>query len=306
MSSLQDLRGVVVFVPTPFTSTDTVDADALSRQVDRVSGSDHVAALVVAGGVGEYHSLSVDEHVDVVEVAVHAAGGRKPVIVGTASDTGRSVTVARAVARTGAAGMMVNPLAFVASTREQLIRHYGLVAEAGGCEIIAFGTTETRLSVEDIEALIDAVPAVTVYKDETGDVAEFQHIVRRLGDRLLPMNGMAEPMAAVYAAAGALATASGVANAVAPASAALWEASVAGDHDRVSRLSQAFFPLLELRSRVPGHTTAVLKALINASHDSGFSVEVRPPLRALDPNERQELVAALRSIQDLGEMSAEG
>jgi len=300
VESLRELRGVVVFMPTPFTSDDDVDLEAVTRQVSRLRRSSDVAAVVVAGGVGEYHALSVDEHVELVEVAVQASGGTLPVIAGTASDTKRSITVARAAARTGAAGLMMNPLAFVASSQEQLIRHFGSVAEASGRELIAFGTPETRLSARDLEGLVTAVPALSVYKDETGDLREFLRIVRSLGDRLLYMNGMAEPMAAVYPAAGALATASGLANALAPATASLWRAAVEGDRDRVAALSDLFQPLLELRSRVPGHTTAVLKALINVSHDADFRLDVRLPLRPLDAAELAELRSALEAFREQG------
>lgn len=296
MKSLRELRGVVVFVPTPFTSDDAVDLEAFTRQILRLSESPDVAAIVVAGGVGEYYALAIEEHVELVEAAVEAAGGQVPVVVGTASDSKRSVTLARAAARVDAAGLLINPLAFVASSREQLIRHFGLVAEAGGRELIAFGTAETRLSVQDLQGLVTAVPAVTVYKDETGNLSEFLRMVHFFGDSLLFMNGMAEPMAAVYAAAGALTMSSGVANALAPASASLWQAALEGDRDRIARLSAAFDPILDLRSRIPGHITAVLKALIHSSHDAGFSLDVRPPLRPLDMTERSELEAALQAF----------
>jgi 5-dehydro-4-deoxyglucarate dehydratase len=300
VESLRELRGVVVFMPTPFTSNDDVDVEAVARQVSRLSRSSDVAAVVVAGGVGEYHALSIDEHVELIEVAVHASAGTLPVIAGTASDTKRSIIVARAVARSGAAGLLMNPLAFVASSMEQLIRHFGAVAEASGRELIAFGTPSTRLSAGDLAGLVTAVPAVSVYKDETGDIGEFLRIVRAIGDRLLYMNGMAEPMAAVYPAAGALVTASGLANALAPATASLWRAAVEGDHDRVAALSDLFHPLLELRSRIPGHTTAVLKALINASHDADFRLDVRSPLRPLDDEEQAELRRALDAFREQG------
>src|SRR5207253_7563737 len=78
-SELKDkLRGVMAFVPTPFTSDDRLDGDGLARQVDfLVRSGAHV--VVVCGGVGEFYSLEPGEYRDCMRIAVDAAAGRVPV-----------------------------------------------------------------------------------------------------------------------------------------------------------------------------------------------------------------------------------
>ena len=296
------LRGVLAFVPTPFAADGTVDRKHLVRQITRLADDGSVSAVVVAGGVGEYYALDIDDYRDLIEAALEAAAGL-PVIVGTASSTRASTAVAAAARDLGAAGLMVNPLAFVASTPEQLLRHYGAVFEASGLGMIAFSTSAQRLDLHTLHHLCEAVPGVVAFKDEVGDLGAFLSVRRELGSRLMLVNGMAEPLARVYAAAGADAMTSGIANALPRLVVALWSAATSGDRRRVEEIETALTPLLELRSRVPGHQTAVLKAAIADAVDPDFPVEVRLPLRPLRSDERTELTAALdvaRREQDRG------
>ena len=62
-----------------------------------------------------------------------------------------------------------------------------------------------------VERLAD-IPSVIAYKDELGDVRAFAEIVDSVGERLVYVNGRAEPVSAYYAAAGATVVASAIGN----------------------------------------------------------------------------------------------
>src|SRR5919206_1975692 len=94
------LRGVVAFPVTPFAADLSVDHAQLQDLIAWMSGYPF-AAIVAAGGAGEFFALSGDELDDVVRATVEAAAGAVPVIgtVGISAAEG-----ARAARRAAAAG----------------------------------------------------------------------------------------------------------------------------------------------------------------------------------------------------------
>src|SRR5260370_37810698 len=75
------LRGVLGFPVTPFRKDLSIDLDALEENVDHMT-SHLFCALVAAAGSGEMYSLSPEEIVEGVRVAVKTARGRMPVVAG--------------------------------------------------------------------------------------------------------------------------------------------------------------------------------------------------------------------------------
>ena len=281
-------QGVLAFLPTPFTSDGEVDAGAAERQVDFLAASG-VASVVVSGGVGEFYSLSPAEHRTLVRTAVSAAGGRASVIAGIGHSTAIAVQLARQAAAGGAAGLMVNPQYYVRPELRGVVEHYRAIGTAAALPLIVFSTEGAVYGPDELEALAE-VPEVAALKDEHGDVELFAECRARLGDRYTWINGMAEPLAMQYAAAGAEAMTSGLVNLDPALSLGIWDAACAGDHARYDTLMARAEPVLALRRKRPGYHTTVLKegmALLGRA-----TPRVRLPLMPLFEDER----GALRSM----------
>ncbi len=286
------LSGLMAFLPTPFTDDDQLDTAAVERQVEfLVQGG--VDSVVVAGGVGEFYALTSDEHRELVVTAVGAASGRLPVIAGVGHSTTMAAELAGRAARSGASALMVNPLYFVRPELRGLIEHYRALGAAADLGLIVFSTRGARYGPNELEALAQ-VPQVAAVKDEVGDLDAFTRCRERLGNRYTWINGMAEPMAMEYAAAGAQAMTSGLANLDPLLSSEIWAAALAGDQARYDELMRRAEPILSLRRSRPGlHTTVLKEGTAWLGRTTPF---VRLPLVPLDESDRLALVDMMSGL----------
>jgi len=78
-------EGVITALVTPF-RRDLLDEDALRRLVDEQIAAG-VDGLVPVGTTGESPTLTMQEHIHVIEVVIEAAAKRVPVIAGTGSNS---------------------------------------------------------------------------------------------------------------------------------------------------------------------------------------------------------------------------
>lgn len=286
---LRNLHGILAFLPTPFTADGALDAVAVEHQVDYLAASG-VGAVVVSGGVGEFYSLDAVEHRELVAGAVSAAGDRVPIVAGVGHSSAIAAELGRRSAAEGAAALMVNPLYFVRPELRGVVEHYRQIGAAAELPLIVFSTEGAVYGPDELEALAE-VPEVSAYKDEVGDLALFSRCRAQLGDRYTWINGMAEPLAMQYAAAGATAITSGLVNLDAALTTEIWAAACAGDQDRYDVLMVRAEPLLALRRKRPGYHTTVLKegmALLGRT-----TGHVRLPLMPLLDDERAALQAML-------------
>src|SRR5690554_2173606 len=115
--------GAMTALVTPFRDG-RVDETRFRHQVDyQIQGG--IDAIVPVGTTGESPTLSMDEHVRVIELAVKYSDGRVPVIGGTgANSTAEAVELHAEAKKVGcAAGLSVNPY-YNKPTQEGLYRHF--------------------------------------------------------------------------------------------------------------------------------------------------------------------------------------
>ena len=293
-TALKDrLRGVIAFVPTPFTADDRPDLDGLARQVDALSrGGAHV--VVVCGGVGEFFSLDLDEYRECIRAGVEAADRRVPVLAGIGHSTRIACGLAEHAARVGADGLMINPPYFVEPPEDGVHRHYAEVARASGLGMMVF-STRGSVHTPAMVARLAEIDEVVALKDEYGDLKLFLETKERLGERLAWVNGMAETLAAPYFAAGAGAFTSGIVNFAPAFTRAVWEAGSAGDwHALEETVATKIRPLARMREKRKGYPIAVVKEAMNLLGLPGGAV--RPPLTPVAPEDREDLRRLLRRL----------
>src|SRR5215472_1980754 len=123
---------------TPFLSDGSLDERALhgliQRQID--AGIDF---LVPCGTTGESPTLTHEEHLRVVEIAVKLAGGRIPVLAGAGGyNTTQVIALARELAEIGADGILSVTPYYNKPTQEGLYQHFRALAEAVPLPIILY------------------------------------------------------------------------------------------------------------------------------------------------------------------------
>ena len=121
--------GVITAIVTPF-RRGAIDEDALRNLVeDQIANG--VDGLVPAGTTGESPTLTIEEHIRVIEIVIQAAQKRVPVIAGTGSNsTAEAVRLTRGAEEVGADGALLISPYYNKPTQEGIYQHYAAVAAA--------------------------------------------------------------------------------------------------------------------------------------------------------------------------------
>ena len=164
----QGLRGVYNIVITPFSTDGTIDVGSLRRLVEATIARG-VNGLTVLGVAGEAHKLNAVERQTVVSVAMEAAAGRLPVLVGASGDTvERTVAAATAAREIGAAGLMVAPNRSIA-VGEPMRDFYLRISEAAEIPIVLQDYpdfTGVQMSPAEMAEMLEKVPGISTIKLE--------------------------------------------------------------------------------------------------------------------------------------------
>lgn len=295
------LRGVIVTPAVPMHQDGRIDADAirrLSRFLVQHGIRDGTGAIVAASSTGEFMSLSEREFDEVIAATVEGADGQVPVLAGTNHmSTAGAVDRSRRAQAHGAVGVLVGPPFYWRPSREEVLAHFASIAEAIDVGILIYNNhfaTQHDLDVDLLEALA-RLPGVVGMKESTWAIRKLEQVVRALGDRIAVLNGPGEwhePAARLCGAPGFVSPLASVAPEV---SLRLDTLMRANDFPGAAALARHFRPLLEFASRAGGGGyIGVLKAAMTLRGIPGGSP--RPPLRALNERERQELQVLIETL----------
>lgn len=188
----ETLHGFLPAVVTPFTAVGEIMEDAFREVVDRQIRIG-ASGICVAGDNGESWTLDVTERARLTRLAVDAAAGRVPVIMGaSAPGSAQTIKYAQAAKDAGAAGVLVMPQPYVLkASRAELTRRFAALAAAVDIPIVAYNSPRRsgiELTVDDIGALLDTAPIVGI-KELHRDFFHHTHLLHRYGERMAVMTG---------------------------------------------------------------------------------------------------------------------
>ena len=166
------LTGSIVALVTPMDETGEIDFIALKELVEFHIKS-KTAAIVAMGTTGESATVSVDDHVKVVERIISFAAGRIPVIAGNgANSTSEAIALSKLFTNSGiVAGLNVTPY-YNKPTQEGLYQHFKAIAESSELPQILYnvpGRTAVDLLPETV-ARLAKIPNIIGIKEATGDL----------------------------------------------------------------------------------------------------------------------------------------
>ena len=185
-------RGAYTALITPLRH-DRLDEPALVRLVEQQLSAG-IDGLVPCGTTGEASTLSMSEHLRVVELTVQTAAGRVPVLAGAAAnDTRKAVELARACKQLGVAGTLQVTPWYTKPTQDGLVAHFSAIAEASELPVVVYnvpGRTGVDLLPETVATLARHKHIVGI-KEATGDMVRASRIRELLGpdDRFTLLSG---------------------------------------------------------------------------------------------------------------------
>jgi 4-hydroxy-tetrahydrodipicolinate synthase len=170
----------------------SIDKEAFEAHVERQIDAG-VNGLIPCGTTGETPTLLASEMRDLIAIAARSAGGRVPVIAGTANnDTWDTIELCKGAVSAGADALMIVMPYYTKPSQEGLLRHIQLISQAVDVPIMLYnipGRSSVMLSVETTMRMLDSCANVVAVKDATGGLNYCQELIARAGDRVAVMSG---------------------------------------------------------------------------------------------------------------------
>lgn len=174
------IQGSIVAIVTPMHADGSLDMPGLRNLIDWhiAEGTD---GIVIVGTTGESPTVSVEEHCELIKVAVEHTAGRIPVIAGTGGNsTAEAIELTRYAKDVGAdASLQVVPY-YNRPTQEGMYQHFRKIAESVDLPVILYnvpGRTVADMSNDTIVRLAQ-VPGIIGVKDATGNLARGTDLLR--------------------------------------------------------------------------------------------------------------------------------
>lgn len=273
--------GSICALATPFDQHGAVDKAAFERLLERQLAHG-TQGLVVAGSTGEAHMLEQTELAELVRLAVSAADGKVPVLVGTGTaGTGKTIEATRRAAELGAdAALVVTPY-YVRPTQDGMRRHFLEVAERGGMPIVLYNVP-SRTACDLLPATVATLrdhPQIVGIKEAVGDAGRNAGLAALVGPEFGWLSGD-DRSSGNAMLAGACGTISVVANLVPGLFRRFCDLARGGDGDEVRRISGEFGPLLDALDCAP-NPVPIKAALARLELCTAV---VRPPLYPMEPD----------------------
>lgn len=241
-------HGSIPALITPFRNG-MVDERAFQALVERqIAEGSH--GLVPCGTTGESATLTMEEHVRVVELCVEAAGGRVPVIAGAGSNsTAHAIELAKRCKAARADALLVVAPYYNKPSQDGLVAHFGAINDAVELPMFVYnvpGRTVVDISVETIGRLSKLSNVVGI-KDASADLSRVTRHRALAGEKFIQLSGE-DPSAIGFNAEGGVGCISVSANVAPKLCAQMQDATLQGAFeaaraidDKLAALHKAMF-----------------------------------------------------------------
>ncbi len=288
------LTGTITALVTPF-SRGNVDVKGLSKLVKSQIRAG-VTGLVPVGTTGESPTLSHEEHLEVVQTVISAAGGKVPVIAGTGSNSTREAEALTARAHeAGADAMLVVAPYYNKPSQRGLLNHFSRVAESTDRPIVLYsipGRCGIEIGVDTVASLRAKYPHVCYIKEAGGTVDRVDQLKTALGDDIVVLSGD-DSLTLPFMSVGAEGVISVASNFVPRDVAKMVRAAANNNYTQARKLHRRLFPLFKALFVEP-NPVPVKWAMHQAEMIS--SPDVRAPLCSLSAAGKRAVKAALATL----------
>ena len=294
---LQTLPRCLTALSTPFQNDEISEeafVDLIVWQIQQ--GSE---GLVVGGATGEAATLSDEEHLRLIRLAVETADGRLPIVAATGTNcTRHSVALTQAAEAAGASAALIVTPYYNKPSQDGLYRHYREIARSVGLPIIVENdpsSTCVDIRAETL-ALLAEIPNVVGISDATGafSITSVNSLSTPPGFMLFSGD---DATCNLFRMAGGQGCVSIVANVVPGLWANMQRACNAQDWNHAASTQIRLLPLLRALRLEPN--PAPVKYALSVLHPN-FSSSVRLPLVPVSHQTRHAIVSALTELKLIG------
>jgi 4-hydroxy-tetrahydrodipicolinate synthase len=285
--------GTYTALVTPFRDN-LVDEAAFTRLLEEQIEAG-VDGVVPVGTTGESATLTMEEHLRVIELAVAVVNHRVKVIAGTGSNnTAEAIYLTEQGKKLGADGFLIVTPYYNKPSQAGLFAHYSALAEAAWLPIIAYsvpGRTGMEIGVDTMAALALKHPNIVAIKEAGGSIERFSQLRQALPPTVAILSGddsMTLPALAV-GATGVISVASNLIPKQVGDMVRAFRAGRAGEAEQIHRKLYPLFRDLFIEANPVPVKTAMAR-------QGWMTEEVRLPLVPLQPQNRGRLEVVLEQF----------
>lgn len=177
---MNGLVGSIVALVTPMQEDGSVDYAALRKLIDW-----HIAegtsCVCVVGTTGESPTVDVEEHCEVIRVAVEHAAGRVPIMAGTgANSTAEAINLSRFAKKVGADCTLSVVPYYNKPSQEGIYQHYKAIAEAVDLPMMLYNVPGRTVADMQPETTLRCagLPGVFGVKEASGNIERAAQLIK--------------------------------------------------------------------------------------------------------------------------------
>ena len=287
------LQGSIVALVTPMHADGSVDYPSLRKLIDW-----HIAegtnCIGVVGTTGESPTVNVEEHCEIIRVAVEQAQGRVPVMAGCgANSTHEAIELAKYAKKVGAESQLQVVPYYNKPTQEGQYQHFKAIAEAVGDLPMMLYNVPGRSGADmlhDTVLRLAQIDSIFGIKEATGNIERAQWLIRDVPQGFGVYSGD-DPTAVALMLCGGHGNVSVTANVAPRLMSALCAAALAGN---IQRAMEIQFQLMPLHKHlfVEANPIPVKWAVARMGHCGGT---LRLPMTELSAANQPVVETALRN-----------
>jgi 4-hydroxy-tetrahydrodipicolinate synthase len=286
--------GTYTALITPFRDG-AIDVPAFTALIERqIAGG--VDGIVPVGTTGESPTLDMDEHIEVIRLAVETTAGRCQVIAGTgANATAEAIELTEAAEDVGANGTLQVCPYYNKPSQEGLYQHFMAIAESTSLPVMLYsvpGRAGIEIAPETVARLAADCPTVTAIKEAGGSVDRVNQLVQALPEGFAILCGD-DALTLPFIACGATGLVSVAGNIIPDVMARLVRACLNGSFDEALVLQKRYYPLMRGLMSLDVNPVPIKSAIAMQGHCTG---EFRLPLVGMSPAATAEMAALLEQF----------
>lgn len=294
------LRGVAVGLLTPFDAEGEIDHRKLRENAEELGDRD-IQTFLATANISEYHALSREERIAVVEKSVEALPAEACVLAGTGGATDEAKNLIRAYDKIGVDAMMIMPPDHTYVHEQGLLGYYRKLGETAESPLVPY----IRGFVPSVSFLVELtnLDPVAGIKYALPDPSILGAAIDAGQDDVVWINGLAEPYAVPFWAVGAEGFSAGVSNFRPIVGLSLFEALNFGEWGRARELAAMCVPFQQFRDEA-GHASQIeggvsVPAVKKALELAGlFGGRVREPLVELTAAEERRVESLYATLDE--------
>lgn len=286
--------GTYTALITPFRDG-AIDVPAFTALIERqIAGG--VDGIVPVGTTGESPTLDMDEHIEVIRLAVETAAGRCQVVAGTgANATAEAIELTEAAEELGASGTLQVCPYYNKPSQEGLYQHFMAIAESTSLPVMLYsvpGRAGIEIAPETVARLAADCPTVTAIKEAGGSVDRVHQLVQALPEGFAILCGD-DALTLPFIASGATGLVSVAGNIIPDVMARLVRACLNGSFDEALVLQKRYYPLMRGLMSLDVNPVPIKSAI---AMQGNCTNEFRLPLVGMSAAAAAEMAALLEQF----------